>query len=96
MAAIAFLVAYVAVAGAMISWCVAMFYYLKTQAVLGPEQSHLRMMTLVAWPFAVGRLSGAAREAAGKVNKALVAFFVCLFVAMGAWGATFIFAVAGR
>jgi hypothetical protein len=96
MAAIAFLVAYVAIAAAVISWCAAVFFYLKTQALLGPEQAHLRFMTLVAWPFAVGRLSGAARESANNVNKALVAFFLCLFVAGGAWGATFLFAVTGR
>jgi hypothetical protein len=96
MAAIAFLIAYVAIAGAVISWCAGVFYYWKTQTELGPEQGHLRLLTLVAWPFAARRLSGAARESANKVNKALVAFFICLFVAFGAWGATFIFAATGR
>ncbi len=96
MAAFAFLVAYVAIAGAAICWFVAVFYYVKTHAELGPEQAHLRLMTLVAWPFAVGRLGGAARESANKVNKAMVGFFLCLFVAFGAWGATFLFAVTGR
>ena len=95
MAAIAFLVAYVAVAGAFVCWFAGVYYFWKTQTALGPEQGHLRMMTFVAWPLAVGRLSGAARESANKVNKALVAFFLCLFVAMGAFGATFILA-AGR
>ena len=94
--AIAFLVAYVAIAAAVICWFAAMYYYVRTHAELGPEQAHLRLMTLVAWPFAVGRLSGAARESANNVNKALVAFFLCLFVAGGAWGATFLFAVTGR
>jgi hypothetical protein len=96
MSAIAYLVAYAAIAGAAISWFVAIFFYLKTQSELGAEQSHLRWMTLVAWPFAVGRLSGAARDSANKVNKAMVAFFICLFVAFGAWGATLLFVVTGR
>lgn len=96
MAAVALLVAYVAIAAAIVSWCVSIYYFWKTQTELGPEQGHLRFMTMVAWPFAVGRLNGAARESANKVNKALVAFFLCLFVAMGAWGATFIFAATGR
>ena len=34
-------------------------------------------LAVVAWPFAVGRLQGAAAEHAAKVNKALVAFIAC-------------------
>ena len=96
MAAISFLVTYVAIAAAIVSWIVALYYFWKAQMQLGPEQGHLRFMTFVAWPFAVSRLVGAARDSASKVNKAIVAFFLSLFVAMGAWGATFIFAATGR
>ena len=39
---------------------------------------------LVAWPFAAGRLQGEAAAHASAVNKALVAFFACLIVAVSA------------
>ncbi len=96
MAAISFLLTYVAIAAAVVSWIASIYYFWKMQMQLGAEQSHLRFMTFVAWPFAFGRLAGAARESASKVNKAIVAFFLSLFVAIGAWGATFIFAATGR
>ena len=41
-------------------------------------------MTIVAWPFALGRLEGAAAGHAAKVNKALVAFLACMMVAAAA------------
>lgn len=94
MAAVAFLIAYVAIAGAAVSWLVAVFYFWKTQAALAPDQADLRWLTLVAWPFAVGRLRGTARASAANANKAIAAFFICLFVAGAAWGSTFWLAVA--
>ena len=41
-------------------------------------------LVVVAWPFALGRLKGAAAAPAAKVNKALVAFLACLMVAVAA------------
>jgi hypothetical protein len=41
-------------------------------------------LAIVAWPFALGRLKGAAAAHASKVNKALVAFLACLMVAVAA------------
>jgi hypothetical protein len=41
-------------------------------------------LAIVAWPFALGRLKGAAAAHAAKVNKALVAFLACLMLAVAA------------
>ena len=40
--------------------------------------------SLSAWPFATGRIKGAAAARAAQVNNALVAFLACLMVALAA------------
>ena len=46
-------------------------------------QPRLAWLAVVAWPFATGRIKGAAAARAAQVNKALVAFLACLMVAAG-------------
>lgn len=95
MVVLAFIAGYIAAAGALVSWAFALFYYFKTHTLIGPEHGNVRWLAIVAWPFAAGRLSGAARASADKVNAAMIAFFLCLFVAAGAFGAA-VFLTASR
>ena len=79
--AIAVLVA--ALAGAVASWVVGAVFYFRCLASLeGANRASLRWRAMVAWPFTLGRLNGAAAEHAAVVNKAVVAFFVCFTVAI--------------
>jgi hypothetical protein len=85
MQTLATLIVVLAVAGALASWIAAAVYSLRTLAAIsGAERSRLRLLAVVAWPFAVKRLRGAPAEHASRVNKALVAFFACLMVALAA------------
>jgi hypothetical protein len=78
----AFLLLYLALAGALASWILGAVYYLRTLREVAGADRRLTWLLVVAWPFALSRLSGTAAENAAKVNKALVAFFACLLVAM--------------
>lgn len=72
-----------ALAGAVASWVVGAIYYVRCLSSLGGEHdAWLRWRAMVAWPFTTGRLKGAAAEHAAVVNKAIVAFFVCLTIAV--------------
>ena len=51
------------------------------------DDTRLRWLAVVAWPFATSRIQGAAAEHAARVNKALVAFIACLMIAAAAWSA---------
>ncbi len=85
MGAVATSVAVLAVVGAAVSWVAGVVYYLRTlQSLSGPKAGQLRWLAVVAWPFVLKRLSGAAAEDATKVNKALVAFFTCIMLAIAA------------
>jgi hypothetical protein len=85
MGTLATVVAVLALSGAAISWICGVVFYLRTlRSISGPEASRLIWLALIAWPFVLKRLSGAAAENAGKVNKALVAFFACLMIAVAA------------
>jgi hypothetical protein len=86
MAQAAYIVAGLAVAGAIASWIVGAVYYVRTLRAISSlnEPSGLLLKAIVAWPFAIGRLRGEAAASAATVNKALIAFFVCLMVAMSA------------
>jgi hypothetical protein len=71
------------IAGALASWIVAAVYGVRALAAIeGPGAGRLRLLAIVAWPFAVRRLEGVASEHAAVVNKAIVAFFVCLTLAV--------------
>jgi hypothetical protein len=83
MAQLAFIVVYLALAGAIASWIAGGWFYMRTLRALANERE-LPWFAVVAWPFALGRLKGAATVHAAKVNKALVAFLACLTVAVAA------------
>jgi hypothetical protein len=71
-----------ALAGAAASWVVAAVHYARALAATEDSQrNRLRWLAVAAWPFAVRRLQGSASAHAAVVNKAIVAFFVCLMVA---------------
>lgn len=80
----AYIVAGLAVAGAIASWLVGATYYVRALRAMSQEQRGLLLRAIVAWPFALGRLHGDAADHAATVNKALVAFFACLVVAVSA------------
>ena len=86
MATAAFIVAGLAVAGALASWIVGAVYYVRTLRAISqdPQQRGLMSRAIFAWLFTVGRLQGEASAHASIVNKALVAFFACLIVAVSA------------
>jgi hypothetical protein len=85
MAQAAYIVAGLAVAGALASWIVGAVFYVKTlRAISQTEQRGLLIQAIVAWPFTLRRLRGDAAASAVNVNKALIAFFVCLMIAISA------------
>jgi hypothetical protein len=77
---VAYALIYLAVAVAVVSWVVGAVYFVRTLAAIGQEDRNVRWLAMVAWPFAIGRLRGAAAGYASVVNKALVVFFVCILV----------------
>jgi hypothetical protein len=85
MAQAAYIVAGLAVVGALASWIVGAVFYVKTlRAISQTEPRALLIQAIVAWPFTLGRLRGDAAATAVTVNKALIAFFVCMMVAISA------------
>jgi hypothetical protein len=86
MALFASIVASLAFIGAIASWIVGAWFYARTLRALGSErgQTRLAWLAIVGWPFALGRLKGAAAAHAANVNKALVAFLACLTLAVAA------------
>jgi hypothetical protein len=93
MVVFAYAVLSVAIAGAIASWVVALVYFVRTLAALGPEQHGLRWRLMVAWLVTVRKLKGAAADYAAVVHKAMLVFFVCLIA--GAGGGVML-SVAGR
>jgi hypothetical protein len=79
------IVAGLAFAGALACWIAGAWYYALTLRTLA-ERDEMRTawLAIFAWPFATGRIKGAAAAHAAKVNKALVAFLACLMVAVAA------------
>ena len=86
MAQFASIVAGLAVAAAIASWIVGAVYYIRTLHAISAQPSPRGrfLRALVAWPFASGSLQGAAAAHVSNVNKALVAFLVCVIVAVSA------------
>ena len=87
MQSISTILAYLAFAGALASWIAGAVFYARILRALG-DDSHLRWAAIVAWPFAVSRIKGAAAEPAANVNKALVAFMACLLIGVAAFSAS--------
>jgi hypothetical protein len=75
----------IALAGAVASWIVGAVFFARTLAAI--DDTRMRWLAVVAWPFATSRIQGAAAEHAARVNKALVAFIACLMIAAAAWSA---------
>jgi hypothetical protein len=94
MAQLAFIVLYLALAGALASWVAGAWFYLRTLRGLAAERGTTRLtgravvvavlVAMVSWPFALARLKGAAAWQAAQVNKALVAFLACSTLAVAA------------
>ncbi len=87
MSYLAYGVAFLAFAGVLASWLIGAWSYVQTLRAISaePEQRGLMLRAIVSWPFVLGRLKGAAAEHTAKVNKALVAFFACLMIAIAAF-----------
>jgi hypothetical protein len=86
MVLLASIVAYLALAGALVSWIAGAWFFAQTLRALAADRGQTRTtwLAVIAWPFALARLKGAAAAHAAKVNKALVAFFACLMLAAAA------------
>jgi len=70
---------YLAFAGAIASWIAGAVFVARTGA---------GWLSVIAWPFAVGRIRRAGGEPAAQVNKALVAFIACMLVGVAAFSAS--------
>jgi hypothetical protein len=90
MAQLAFIVLYLALAGALASWVAGAWFYVRTLRALAAEGGPTPLtwgamvVAILAWPFALARLKGAAAAHAAPVNKALVAFLACSTLAVAA------------
>jgi hypothetical protein len=86
MSELAYGVAVLAFAGAVVSWFVGAWHYVQTLRAISAEPGQVGiMLRAVAWPFGLGRrLKGASAAQYSKLNKSLVAFFACLMVAVAA------------
>jgi hypothetical protein len=82
MASAVAVLAWIALLGALASWIVGAFFFVRTLRASDPAR---RWIAVLVWPLAFGQLKGEAAEHAANVNKALVAFFACLMVAAAAW-----------
>lgn len=81
MSSVAFAVVFLALAGAVASWIAGAYFFVRTLSTLGASEA---WYTATFWLFARKKLQGAAAEDAAKVNKAVVAFLVCILVAVAA------------
>ena len=86
MAQVAFIVAGLAIAGAVACWIAGAVFYVRTLRAISddPQQTGMMSRAIFNWMFTAGRLRGAASAHAASVNKALVGFLVCLIVAFSA------------
>ena len=79
MPSFATILAYAAFAGAIASWIAGAVYCARTGA---------GVLSIIAWPFALGRIRAAGGEPAAQLNKALVAFIACMLVGVAAFSAS--------
>jgi hypothetical protein len=86
MTLVAYIVAGLAIAGAVASWIAGAVFYVQTLRAISddPQQKGMMSRAIFNWMFTVRRLQGAAAAHASNVNKALVAFLVCLIIAITA------------
>jgi len=86
MVQLAYIVACLAVAGALASWIVGAVSCARTLQAMrtAPPPRGLWLRAIVAWPLARAQIRGADAQQAATLNKALVSFLACLMVAMSA------------
>ena len=84
MQAVAHVIAVLAIAGAVVSWGVGAWFYVQTLRAISdmPDGRGPMLCAIFSWMFVAGRLRGEAAEHSTRVNKAIVAFLVCLTVAI--------------
>lgn len=82
----AYIVAGLALAGAIASWIVGAASYFRTLGAISrdPQQRGLMTRAVFAWMFTARHLQGDAAAHASTVNKALVAFLACVIIAVAA------------
>jgi hypothetical protein len=73
------ILAYLAFAGAVASWIAGAAFCARTGA---------GWLSVLAWPFAMGRIRAQGGQSAAQVNKALVAFLACILVGVAAFSAS--------
>jgi hypothetical protein len=86
MVLVAWIIAFLALAGALASWVAGAWFYARTLRALSVERGRKRIewFAVVVWPFALKRLERSGAVRAANLNKALVALFACLTVAAAA------------
>jgi hypothetical protein len=82
MANAAAVITWIALAGALASFIAGAVFSARA---LPRANLRLRLLAIVAWPFALARFRTA--EQSAQINKALVAFMACLMIAAAAWSA---------
>jgi len=87
MPTVATIVVYLAFAGAVASWVAGAVFFVLTLRELSGDR-RLMWLAIVAWPFATSQVRGTGAVYAQNVNKALVAFMVCLLVGFAAFAAS--------
>ena len=76
MPSFATILAYLAFAGAVLSWIAGAVFSARTLAAM-PGNRGMLLLSPIAWPLAISR-----------VNKALVAFIACMLVGVAAFSAS--------
>ena len=85
MATLATIVAVAALIGALVSWVFGAISFVQTLRILSGQNKRSQIWyAMVAWIFASRQMTGEAAVYSAKVNKALVAFFTCLMIAVAA------------
>jgi hypothetical protein len=87
MPSFATILAYLAFAGAVLSWIAGAVFCARTLAAM-PGNRGMMLLAPIAWPLAIGRVKSAGEEPASRVNKALVAFIACMLVGVAAFSAS--------
>jgi hypothetical protein len=83
---VAYVLAVLGVIGGIVSWAFGAVFYVQTLRAISdmPDRRGLMLRAIVAWPFVIKDLRGEAADHSAKVNKAMVAFLVCMIVAITA------------
>ena len=80
MSTVAMVFAVLAFAGAAASWIIGAVLAGRSLAAAGKGNASARVLAFVTWPFAARQMQGADADNAASLNKAIVAFFVCVML----------------